>query len=377
MPRKIMLVAPWMFDGGIERLIESKALWLAERGYGVEVFVFDIRHELSGRPNPILAHLEANGIPVHTLPVYGPRLHLTQRALHLASVAVQRGFEVIVAHEIMANMAVMLTKSFLRSRIRAIAEFHTSLKFPSTGIDARTLYRAQKMLRRADRIVTVSEGTRNEIIEYYQLPPALVSTIYNSFDLTTIRRLALEEPARPVDGPFILGCGRLVDMKGFDDLIEAFSRIAVEPRHRDLRLVILGEGALQESLEAAARERGVGDRVIFGGFQANPWAYFSRASVFCLSSRYGEAFGRVLVEAMACGTPVIASRCQWGPDEVLDQGKCGLLYQVGNTYQLVERLRAVLEDGALRTHLIAQGRARSEDFGQDRVMPMLEACYFP
>jgi hypothetical protein len=70
MARRIMLVAPWMFDGGVERLLEAKALWVAERGYGVEVFVFEIRHQLSGRPNPILARLEANGIPVHTLPVY-------------------------------------------------------------------------------------------------------------------------------------------------------------------------------------------------------------------------------------------------------------------------------------------------------------------
>ena len=376
MPRKIMLLAPRFYDGGIERALESKALWLTRRGHAVEIFADEILPHLSGRPNPILERLRASDIRVRTVPVYGPRGHLIQRALRLATTALIEGFEVINGHELMPNLAMLLAKMLLGGRLRAVAEFHTPLKFPSPGIDPRTLRRARTLLPRADRIVAVSQGMREQIAGYYSLPRTAVTTIYNFFDLAEIRRLGRDDPELPVDGPFILGCGRLVDMKGFDELIKAFAVVAAEQRHRALRLVILGDGPLRDALGRYAEQHGVGDRILFCKFQANPWSYFARARAFCLTSR-AEGFGRVLVEAMACGAPVITSRCPWGPEEVVEQGTCGLLYEMGNVKQLVDGLRALLEDDALRAHLIAQGRARSEDFGQDRVMPMLEACYFP
>ena len=375
----VMLVAPWLFDGGIERVLEAKALWLAARGWKVGVLVWEIRHVLSGRPNPVLARLQQAGIPVDVVPVHGPRFHLTQRALRLAAHAITGGFGIIAGHEIMANLSVAMTKVLLGRRIRTIAEFHTSLKFPRTGIDALTLYRAQRLLRRADAVVAVCEGLRDEVTGYYELAGDSVRTIYNFFDLGGIRDLSRETGSAPLllRAPFILGCGRLVEMKALDDLIKGFALVRRRPEHRELKLVILGEGPLQPDLERCAREHGVAADVEFHGFRANPWPYFAEARAFCLTSRYGEAFGRVLVEAMACGTPAISSRCHWGPEEVLDGGKSGLLYDVGNVEQLAGCIHAVLTDGTLREQLIAQGRARSEDFDQDRVLPLLEDCYRP
>jgi glycosyltransferase involved in cell wall biosynthesis len=378
MQRGVMFVAPWMFNGGIERVLEAKARWLAARGWKVEVLVWDIQPCLSGRPNPMLVGLQEAGIPVSIVPVRGRRFHLSQRAVYLAARALRGGFDVIVGHEIMVNFTVMLAKRLLRRHIRAIAEFHTSLKFPRTGIDARTLYRVQRLLRRADAIVTVSEGLRAEVTGYYELPRALVRTISNFFDIAGIRRLAQQATDLPIPGaPFILGCGRLVEMKAFDDLIKGLALARQRSEHRDLQLVILGDGPLQPDLERCAREHGVGEQVHFHGFLGNPWPYFARARALCLTSRYGEAFGRVLVEAMACGTPAIASRCHWGPDEVLEQGASGLLYEVGNVRQLADCIHAALADGVLRDGLIARGRLRSEEFDQDRVLPMLEECYLP
>ena len=378
MRRGVMLVAPWLFDGGIERVLEAKALWLAARGWKVAVLVWEIRHSLSGRPNPVLLRLQQEGIPVRVVGVHGARLHLSQRALQLAAHAITGGYGVLVGHEIMANLSVALTKMLLGRRIRAITEFHTSLKFPRTGIDARTLYRAQRLLRRVDAVVAVCEGLRDEVSGYYELPRDSVRTIYNFFDLAAIRRLAQDAGGAPLPrAPFILGCGRLVEMKALDDLIRGFALVRQRPEHQELKLVILGEGPLQPDLERCVRELGVREHVEFHGFRANPWPYFAQARAFCLTSRYGEAFGRVLVEAMACGTPAISSRCHWGPEEVLDQGKSGLLYDVGNVQQLADAIHTVLTDATVREQLIAQGRVRSEDFDQDRVLPLLEECYRP
>jgi glycosyltransferase involved in cell wall biosynthesis len=375
-PGKIMLLAPCFYDGGIERSLEGKALWLTRRGYAVEIFVYETRPYLSGRPNPLLERLRASDVPIRTLPVYGPRLHLVQRSLRLAKIALTEGFEVIDGHELMPNLTMLFANTLLGGRLRTVAEFHTPLIPPPAGIDPRTLRRARKLLPRADHIVAVSQGMREQVADSYGLPRDKVTTIYNFFDLADIRGRALDEPEMSVDGPFILGCGRLVEMKGFAELIKAFAVVAVEPHHRALRLLILGDGPLRETLGQCAEQHGVGARVLFGGFQSNPWSYFARARAFCLTSR-GEGFGRVLVEAMACGAPVITSRCPWGPEEVVDQGKYGLLYDVGNVEQLVDRLRALLEADALRGRLIAAGRTRCEDFDQERVLPALEACFSP
>ena len=277
MPRKIMLLAPCFYDGGIERALEGKALWLTRRGHAVEIVVYEIRPYLSGRPNPLLERLRASDVRIRTLPVYGPRLHLIQRSLRVAKIALTEGFEVIDGHELMPNLTMLLAKTLLGGRLRAVAEFHTPLRPPPAGIDVRTLRRARKLLPRADQIVAVSHGMREQVIGYYDLPRAAVTTIYNSFDLAEMRRLALDDPETPVDGPFILGCGRLVEMKGFEELIKAFAVVAVEPRHRALRLLILGEGPLREALGQCAEQYGVGSRVLFGGFRTNPWSYFARA----------------------------------------------------------------------------------------------------
>ena len=102
----ILFVAPWLFDGGVERVMEQKARWFAARGYRVRIAVAQLRATLSGHPNPVLARFKTLGIPVTVLPVYGPRLHITQRALGTTDAAgmpidvIRRGEELIVRFDL-------------------------------------------------------------------------------------------------------------------------------------------------------------------------------------------------------------------------------------------------------------------------------------
>src|SRR5262249_689719 len=113
------------------------------------------------------------------------------------------------------------------------------------------------------------------------------------------------------------------------------------------------EGPERGSLEALARELGLGARLAMPGFVENPWAWIGRASVFVLPSRW-EGFGSVLVEAMACGTPVVAADCDYGPREILHDGKNGLLVRRDDAMSLAQAIHRILADPALGKDLAAR-----------------------
>jgi glycosyltransferase involved in cell wall biosynthesis len=121
-----------------------------------------------------------------------------------------------------------------------------------------------------------------------------------------------------------VAAGRLAAEKGFDLLIEAIALLS-DPR---IHLTILGEGPLRGELEALARERGVSERVRFAGFQANPYVFFAKASALVMSSRF-EPFPNVVLEALACGTPVIATPAPGGILEILEgRPGCAVAHEI-------------------------------------------------
>ena len=127
------------------------------------------------------------------------------------------------------------------------------------------------------------------------------------------------------------------------------------------RMAILGEGKDRGTLEKLAKELGISDKVAFLGFQKNPFKYMKRATVFVLSSLH-EGFGNVLVEAMACGTPVISTNCKSGPSEIIEDGKSGILVPVSDYQSLSKAIIKVLSDDSLRQKFSAEGLERVKHF---------------
>jgi glycosyltransferase involved in cell wall biosynthesis len=347
---------------------------LLHRGYRVEVLAWMITDHLSGAPNPVLETFRSHGIPVHALRARG-RFQVLQRAVQVAVRARQGHFAVVVGHELAGGVVALLAKMLLGGRLRVIAEVHNESAIHSaTGTSPGMLRLARILYRRADGIRAVSATIRDDAAAFLRLPRERVTAIHNAFDLGGIRRAAALDPvpdSAPA-APFVVGCGRLVPMKGFPDLIRGF---ALARRRVRASLVILGDGPEREALVRCAAEAGIADDVVLPGFTPNPFAWFRRAAAFALSSRYGEAFSRVLVEAMACGTPVIASRCRWGPEEVLDGGRYGLMYDVGDVEALAVSMARLIEEPAERARLVRLGKARVEDFAADAIVPRLEALY--
>ena len=369
--RGILFVTPWLLGGGIERVIENSVPWLAGRGYRCEVASWVVASRLSGQPTPVLGALAAAGVPVRAFSSYG-RLRLLQRAARTAVLARRGRHGLLVGYELEGNVAALLAKRLLLGRVRVMAQIHNASGIHAeVGTSPRLLRLARRLYRDADSIVAVSDSIRLDSARFFGLDPARVVRLYNPLPIASIRQRA-RAAVSSAEGPrprFIVGCGRLVRMKGFPDLLRAFASIR---KDHALQLVILGEGPERATLTELARELGIDKDVLMPGFVENPWAYFARASAFVLPSLFGESFSMVLVEAMACGVPVIASRCEWGPEEILDHGRYGLLYTPGDVDALTRQLRTVLEGPTVGPSLTRAASGRAEEFSQDALLPEFE-----
>jgi glycosyltransferase involved in cell wall biosynthesis len=133
--------------------------------------------------------------------------------------------------------------------------------------------------------------------------------------------------------------GRLTEAKDFGTLIKAFAEVL---KVKDCRLVILGEGEKRRELESLIESLNLVNKISMPGFVDNPYKYMRQASVFVLSSKW-EGLPNVLIEAMACGTPLVATDCPSGPNEILQNGEYGLLVSVGDKDKMAEAILQQLE----------------------------------
>jgi glycosyltransferase involved in cell wall biosynthesis len=212
--------------------------------------------------------------------------------------------------------------------------------------------------RSADALVSVSADLARRLERRLGIKTGAIHAIHNPAEISRIVAAATEPLPCPRERPFIVTAGRLTRQKGHDLLIAAF---AASRAARDLDLVILGEGPLEGELRMQAAALGVSDRVLFPGFQTNPWAWFARARLFVLASRW-EGFGNVVTEAMACGAPVLSADCDFGPREQITHGETGWLVAPNSTAALEQGFDVLLGDPQLSRRLAAAGRMRAMSF---------------
>jgi glycosyltransferase involved in cell wall biosynthesis len=224
--------------------------------------------------------------------------------------------------------------------------------------------------QRADAVVATSKGVADDLVSAFGVAADRIHVVPNPIDLNAIAR-ASNEPIDPayepaLASPVIVAAGRLADVKNYPLLIEA---VALLRARVPVRLLILGSGDLEPSLRVLVSQKQLDDAVTFAGFQRNPWKYIARADVFALSSRY-EGFGNVLVEAMACGVPVVATSSP-GTREIVSVGLDGLLVDRHEPAALAAALARVLEDSQLRARMAAEARRSASRFA----LPLIAGVY--
>ena len=235
-------------------------------------------------------------------------------------------------------------------------------------------------IRRSDLVLTVSEASRRDILDFYPWASAdRVEVVPNAIDDAILEDPGEEEMERvreryQIRGRFILYVGNIKPHKNLERLIAAFGRLKERPGHEDVKLLIIGDeinkyAGLRRSVEAA----GVRQDVRFFGFVPvrTLSALYRLASAFAFPSLY-EGFGLPPLEAMACGTPVVTSRLSSLPEVV---GDAAVLVDPYSVDEIADALERVLGDDVLRAGLVARGRERVSLFSWDRSVRKVHAHY--
>ena len=378
--------------GGAERVMLNLATALADRGHRVDlvmgrkeghfleeipdtVTVIDLKIRSARQLLPTLlkmprvaaalaAHLSGSRLPWILGGVPGLAAYLNQ----------QRPTALLSALSY-PNMTAVLARRLSIASTRTVISVHNHLSVATAGADRaadKTFpHLARRLYPEADRVVAVSDGVAEDLAHTLGLPRTRIRTIYNPVfrpDMLTLARAPLEHawfaPGAP---PVILGIGKLKPQKDFGCLIRAFARVrAVRPA----RLLILGEGSQREALLSLAGQLGVADDIALPGFVANPFAYLGRAAVFALSSAW-EGLSNVIIEALACGCPVVSTDCPSGPAELLGRGAYGSLVPVGDDTALAQALLASLDHPPHRERLLDRARQFSVERAAEQYLSVL------
>jgi glycosyltransferase involved in cell wall biosynthesis len=216
----------------------------------------------------------------------------------------------------------------------------------------------------ADSVAGVSAGVARDLEQELGLGKETVKVLNNPVvneDLITQSNADFEHPWFTTNSPPVfLAVGRLNQQKDFSNLLKAFAQVR---KQKSARLIILGEGQERQQLEEMIDNLGLTEDILMPGFVKNPYAYMKRASCFVLSSRQ-EGLPTVLIEAMACGCPVVSTNCPSGPDEILDHGTYGFLVPIKNSEALAEAMLKTLEN-PLNTEKLIQ---RANEYSTEKVV---------
>jgi len=332
--RRLAVFLPSLVGGGAERVALKLAGGLADRGHAVDLL-------LATANGPLLAAVPPN---VRVVDLGAARV---LRALPRLARYLRRDRPAALAAFLNhANIVALWARALARSDCRiVVVEQNTLSETGANGSTRRDRLMpavATRFYPWADYVVGVSADVVDDLAAVTQVRRDRLRVIFNPIVADDLIAKAQSSPGHPwlTDTiPVFVAAGRLRPQKDFSTLLRAFAMLRASRR---ARLVILGEGPDRSELLGLAAALGVADDVAFPGFSDNVYAYMAHAAAFVLSSRW-EGLPTVLVEALACGAPVIATDCPSGPREILAGGRYGRLVPVGDADALASAMRAAVD----------------------------------
>jgi glycosyltransferase involved in cell wall biosynthesis len=347
---RVLIFTPTLASGGADR---------------VTVTLLESLDRTRFEPTLVLLRREgafADAIPqgVRVIELDVPRLALATAAL--VRVLRREKPDVLFSMQGGANIIAAVAHVVSRSRARLVLSERSALRRPDRSALRTMLELPAKRAtyRRADVVTAVSRGVATALLDELGLQRERVHLVYNPLvdhDLSTLAAHPVEHPWFAEDIPILLAIGRLVPIKDYPAMLAAFARLR---EGRLLRLFILGEGPRRPDLEAEAARLEIADDVHFHGFDPNVFKYLKRAAALVHTSR-AEGLPGGIIQAMACGTPVVSTDADFGPREVIRHGIDGFLVPVGDVEAIASHLRRLLDDRELASTI---GRAAAQSAQQ-------------
>lgn len=343
-PMRLLLAISDLDGGGAQRQISLLAQNLSRKRFVIEICLWRDtgRYEC---PSDIRVHMIRKTRPWHVF-----------RAIREFRELVDRTRPDLVFSQLhYVNMVIGTALAGSRHRPGWICRLSNDPRREMRGPFA---FWARRALRNADRVIACSHGVARASIEHVNIEPTRVETLDNLADVIAIQRLA-EEPLPIPRSPetfVVVHAGRLHHQKNQAMLLEAFSLL----ENRPSELWMLGEGELLGELQSLAGRLGIADRVRWLGFRENPYPFFNAANCFALSSDF-EGLPNAVIEAMVCGTPVVSTRCPYGPEELIEDSVSGRLVPVGDVDGFTSAIESLAADPSRTEDMGAAARRQTFD----------------
>jgi len=348
--KKIALIGFRLNKGGTERVMATLSNFFFKHGIDVHIIIVldDIAYEHSGTVvNLGKLKNKTNGV-----------FNKFKRLNFLKTYLKQQKFDFIVDFRFRRNQLQEWILSKWIYNTKVIYTVHSSQLYiympnfsPLTKHIYGSCYRVVSISNEMTRLISKKHGLEN------------ISTIYNPIDIQLIENKANQD--LEMDYEYIIGVGHFdTNQKQFDKLIVAYSK-SILPE-RNIKLLLLGDGVRKEALVNEAILNNVKENVLFLGFQNNPFNYIKKAKFYVMTSLH-EGFPMVLLESLACGTPVLSFDCPTGPKEIIEHEVNGLLIENQNMGAFVEGMNQFVLDIQLFSRCKKNARQSAEKFSMESI----------
>lgn len=310
--KNVLILIPHLYGGGAERVASDLANFLYDK-YNIFIVTFekweDKKYDYEVKSNITCLGITGDNSKFKKI------FNLFNRIRFVKKFKKDNKIEVSISFLDNAN----LVNSLAKSKDIVITSFRSLLSVRNSGL----LYKfAIKIIgKKSDCIVTLSEMVRQDLINHFSLDESKIKTIYNSCDIKKINNHSGNNNNNFVDifndkdKKYIVTMGRLMHPKGHWHLLKSFK--LVYDFNKNVKLLIIGEGILENDLKKLAKLLRIEKNVCFLGFISNPFEIIKNSDLFVFTSLY-EGLGNAIIEALACGKTVVSTDCKAGPREILD-----------------------------------------------------------
>lgn len=362
----IALFLPSVEGGGAERVFVELANELAALDCPIDLVLASARGPYLSEVSPRVRVIDlgASGV-LRALPQLWRYLRRERPAAMLSALDHANAIAILACVASLCSVRCVVS---VRSVPSAVYRDNKNLRNRVVRLMTKILYRF------ADQVIANSRAGAADLSQAFGVPAIKMRVIYNPLDVERIERMRHLEAAHPwlIPGgtPLVLGVGSLLAVKDFSTLIRAFSLVRAK---RNCRLAILGEGPERARLESLARDLGVQRDICLPGFVSNPFVWIGRASVL-VSSSLTEGCPNVIMQALACETPIVSTDCWGGSSEILEGGRWGRLVPVGDVNSMADAILETLDSSSQPL-----SRVRAQDFALSRIarqyLQALLPCY--